>query len=230
MDWSEKVMLRISRSLWSSWIHLWCFHCSNCSLSKVIAEKMLVTFQDLKWPWPHGERSLVVIFRLRASSLPVTRCLRVFRMAFFQKRHLSFSSIDSNGEVTKLTWPWVTDPWVTQFREIHFMDTGTDINRWKFQGDRAFGVAMTSIHLRFGSGEVTWRDLVAWPWVTWVWKFSQDVQKRCMNRYTKNVGASAPVFWDICEKKPEGGGGRKNAPLPSAARFNGKEKFSNFMA
>ena len=23
--------------------------------------------------------------------------------------------------------------------------TGTDINRWKFQGDRAFGVAMTSI-------------------------------------------------------------------------------------
>ena len=45
---------------------------------KVIAEKLLVAFLDLKWPWRHGEGSLVAIFRLRVSSSPVNRCLRVF--------------------------------------------------------------------------------------------------------------------------------------------------------
>ena len=88
----ENVMLHISRSVWSSWTHLWCFHCSSWSLLKVIAKKLLVTFYDLKWPRRHDDESLVAIFRLRASSLPVTRCLRVFRMFFFQKRRLSFFS------------------------------------------------------------------------------------------------------------------------------------------
>ena len=48
-----------------------------------------VTWNDLKI-WRHGEGSLVAIFRLRVSSLPVTRCSRAFRMSFFQKRRLSF--------------------------------------------------------------------------------------------------------------------------------------------
>ena len=28
--------------------HLWCFHCSSWSLPKAVAEKLLVTFHDLK--------------------------------------------------------------------------------------------------------------------------------------------------------------------------------------
>ena len=44
-------MLHISRSVSSAWTHLWCcFHRSSLSLSKVIAEKLLVTFHDLEWP------------------------------------------------------------------------------------------------------------------------------------------------------------------------------------
>ena len=53
---------------------------------------VVVTFHDLKWPWRHEEGSLVVIFRLRVSSLPLTRCLRVFWMVFLQKSRLSFFS------------------------------------------------------------------------------------------------------------------------------------------
>ena len=73
MTWSEKIMLHINRSVWSAWTHLWYFHCSSWSLSKIIAEKLLVTFHDLTWPWRHGEGSLAAIFQFRVSSLPVTR-------------------------------------------------------------------------------------------------------------------------------------------------------------
>ena len=90
MAWAEKVMLHINRFVLSAWTHLWCFHRSSWSLSKVITEKMLVTFYDLKWPWRHDEGSTVTIFRLRVLILPVNRCLRVFWMVFVQKRRISF--------------------------------------------------------------------------------------------------------------------------------------------
>ena len=60
---------------------------------KVIAEKLLVAFLDLKWPWRHGEGSLVAKFRLRVSNLHVTLCLRIIWMVFFQKIRLSFFSL-----------------------------------------------------------------------------------------------------------------------------------------
>ena len=47
MTWSGKVMMHISLSVSSAWAHLWCFHCSSLSLSKVIGKKLLVTFQRL---------------------------------------------------------------------------------------------------------------------------------------------------------------------------------------
>ena len=99
------------------------------SLSKVIAEKLLITFHDLKWPWRHGEGSLVAIFRLRVSSLPVTRCLRNVSNGFLPKEApFIFLPLTYNGEVAKLTWPWVID---IKIRDIHFIDTVTAINRWK---------------------------------------------------------------------------------------------------
>ena len=38
-------------------------------------------------------------------------------------------------------------------------------------------------------GEVTWRDLVTCPCVTWVWKFAQHMRKTCLMRCAKNGGA-----------------------------------------
>ena len=34
---------------------------------------------------------------------------------------------------------------ISKFRYLYFIDTGTDINRQKFQADRSFGVALTNI-------------------------------------------------------------------------------------
>ena len=39
-------------------------------------------------------------------------------------------------------WPDLRSP-ISKFRDKHFIDIITDINRWKFQSDLAFGVAMT---------------------------------------------------------------------------------------
>ena len=164
MTWSERFMLHISRSVWSFWTQLWCFNCSSWSLSKVITGKLMVTFHDLKWPWPCGEGPLVAIFRLRVSSLPVTRCLRVFRMVFFQKRHLSFFSHWLIME-RSLNWPNIGTR-ISKFQDIHFIDTGTDINhplkvstcsgiRCSYDEHQTFSEAMTL--------DVTWWPDLWWP-------------------------------------------------------------------
>ena len=118
MTWPEKVMLHISRSAWSTWTHLWSFHRSSWSLSKVIPEKLLVTFHDLKWPWWHDEGSSVALFRLRVSSLPPTRCLRVFWMDFVQKRRFSFLSRWLIMERLQ-NWPELRSP-ISNFRDKRF--------------------------------------------------------------------------------------------------------------
>ena len=57
--------------------HLWCFHPSRWSLLKVIAEKLLVTFHDMKCSWRHDEETIVAIFQLKVLSLSVNRYLGV---------------------------------------------------------------------------------------------------------------------------------------------------------
>ena len=88
ITWMEKVMLHISRFVSLSWTHLKCFHYSSLSLSKVIAEKLPVTFNDLKLHWSHKEGSLVASYRFMVPILLVTRCLRVFRIVCIQNRRL----------------------------------------------------------------------------------------------------------------------------------------------
>ena len=46
---------------------------------------------------------------------------------------------------------------ISKFRDKNFIDIGTDTS-WKFQGDRTFGAAMTSIQTfpKVGSLDVTW--------------------------------------------------------------------------
>ena len=142
ITWSEKVMLHIRRSVSSAWTQLCCFHRSSWSLSKVIAEQLLVTFHGLKWPRRH-ERSLVAIFWFKVSSLPANRCLRVFRIVFVQKRRLSIFSHWLTMERSQ-SWPDLRSQ-ISKLWDIHFIDNVTNTNPWKFQGDRFFGLAMTSI-------------------------------------------------------------------------------------
>ena len=173
ITWSQKVMLHASRSVSSAWTHQWCFHRSSLSLSKTIAEKLLVIFHDLEWPWWHDERSLVAIFRFGVSSLTVNRCLRVFGMVFGQKRRRSNLSHWFIMEVAKLTWLWVTDtktPWCTFYRYCNGYQSlkvsWWSAIRWCYDD-----------HSNFFWCEVTWRDLVTWLWVTWVWNFHNMCRK-----------------------------------------------------
>ena len=212
MTWPEKVMLHISRSAASAWTHLWCFHRSSWFLSKVIPEKLLVTFHDLKWPLRLDEGSPVTIFRLRKSILPVTRCFRVFWMVFVQKRRLSFFSHWLIMERSQ-NWHDLRSP-ISKFRDIRFIDTGTDINRWKFQGDRSFGVAMTNIQ---SFSEVRSLDVTWWPDLEWP---GSEIFTKCAEKMYEQVyqKRSAAVFW-IFAKKLRGGGVR-TPPPPTTARVN----------
>ena len=167
------------------------FHIRSCrmwSLSKVIAEKLLVTFHELKWLWWHGEGSLVAIFRLRASTVKSTCNPMLERVSNdFRPKETPFVFPHWLIMERSRNWPDLRSP-ISKFGDKHFIDTVTDINRWQFQGDRSFGVAMMSIQtffLRWGNlawpGDLTLSDLGL--------KFSQHVRKICMNRFAKNGGA-----------------------------------------
>ena len=172
----------------------------------------MVTFRDLKWPWWHDEGSPVTIFRLRMSILPVVRCLRVFWMVFVQKRRLSFFSPWLIMERSQ-NWPDIRSP-ISKFRYVCFIDTGADINRWKFQGNRSVGVALTSIQTFYEvrSLDVTWWPDLAWP------------GSEIFTTYAEKMY----VFWP--SGKNGGGGssghlkkklrGLSRAPPPSGRRLN----------
>ena len=207
MTWPEKVMLHISRSVSSAWTQLWYFHRSSWSLSKVIAEKLLVTFYGLKWPWGlatwrrvtgHNILTQVVKYTLN----PIfERVLNDFRP---KEAPFMFLLLTYNGEVAKLTWPWVAHIKIPRytFHRYWYGYPSLKVSRQSFS--RCSFDKQTLYrwgHLTW-PGDLTLRDLDL--------KFSQHMQKRCMNRYTKNGGAL-----DI-RVKPDGG--RKNAP--STARAN----------
>ena len=141
--------------------NLWCCHRSSLSISKVMAEKLLLTFLDPKWPRRHEEESLVAIFRLRVSNILVTRCLRMFRMVFVQSSRLTIFS-DWHIMERSQNWLDLRSP-ISKFRDKYFIDTVTDINLWKC--DQSFGVAMTSIPTfsEVRSLDVTWWPDLEWP-------------------------------------------------------------------
>ena len=122
------------------------------------------TFHDLKWPWRHDEGSPVTIFLLRVSILPVTRCLRVFEWCSSKRGAFHFSLIDLHIMEGSQNWPDLKSP-IKKFRDTRFIDTGTDVNRWKFQGNRSAGVALENIQTFYEvrSLDVTWWPDLAWP-------------------------------------------------------------------
>ena len=169
-------MLYSGRSLSSVWTHLWYFHRSSLSISKVIAEKLLATFHDLKWPWGYEEGSLVAIFRFKIPLLPVARRLRVLRILFVKKRRLSIFSRWLIMERSQ-NWPERRSP-ISEFWYINLIDAVTRINCWKFQGNRSVDVAMMRIHTFYEvrSLDVLWW-VVTWSWVTFVWNFHITCEK-----------------------------------------------------
>ena len=89
----------------------------------------------------------------------------VFWMIFVQKRRLSFFShwlilIMERSQI----WPDLRSL-ISKFWDIHFIDTVTCSNRWKFQGNRSVGVAWTNIQTFYEvrSLDVTWWPDLAWP-------------------------------------------------------------------
>ena len=140
--------------------------------------------------------------------LHVNRCSRVFKMISVRKRRLPIFSHWFQMERSQ-NWPDLRSPIpkseINSYSYYQIAILITSINFWKFQCHRSVGVAMTR-HSNFFWGKLTWRDLVARPWVTLVWKFHNMYGKRCMNRCAKkkNSDALRRCVWDIREKKKQG--------------------------
>ena len=101
---------------------------------------------------------------------------------------------------------------ISNFRDISFIDTGTNINRWKFQCDQAIGVAMTNIQTFL---EVRSLDVVWWPDCEWPGCeiFTTCAKKMYEQVCQKRRGAAV---YEIFVKTLRGGG-VKTSP-PSTAR------------
>ena len=80
MTLSERGILHTSRPVSPAWSHRWCLYRSNLSLSKAIAEKLLVTFHDLKWPRQHeeGNWSQYPIQVVKSTYSPIFECFEWF--------------------------------------------------------------------------------------------------------------------------------------------------------
>ena len=108
-----------------------------------------------------------------------------------------FLPLTYNGELEKLTWPWVTDIKIPRYTFYTYWYT--DINCWKFQGDRSFGVALTSIQTfsEVRSLDVTWWPDLEWPeseiFTTCAEKmYEQTYQKRPLLRYSRKTWRGVP--------------------------------------
>ena len=154
MIWSEKAMLHISRSASSAWTLLWC-HRSSLSI-KSAGRK---TAGDLSW----SEMTLATWWEVTGRNLLVpgvkSTCKPMFEGVSngFRPKEATFNfpPLTYNGEVTKLTWPWVTVikiPRYVLYRYCYGYQS-LKVSRWS--------VIQHSYdeHSNFFWGEVTWRDL-----------------------------------------------------------------------
>ena len=151
MTWSENVMLHTSQSVWSSWTHLWCFHRSAGDL---LWPKMTLA----TWRGVTGHNS-----RTQGANSTCNTMFESVLNGFCPKETpFIFLPLTYNGEVAKLTWPWVTDIKIPRyiFYRYWYGYQSLEVSRWS----RAFGVAMTSIQTFSG---VRWLDVIWWPDIKW---------------------------------------------------------------
>ena len=73
-----------------------------------------------------------------------------------------FLRLTYNGEVAKLTWPWVMNIDIPRYTFYRYWYRHQLLNVWRW-----WGVWCSyDEHSNFFWGEFTWRDLVTWPWAT----------------------------------------------------------------
>ena len=103
-----------------------------------------------------------------------------------------------NGEIL---WPWYRNDWpkdlwsrISKLRNINFMDSVMDINRWVFQGNRSFGVAMIQTFSDVRSLNVTW-----WPDME---RPGSEIFKTCGEK----------MYEQMCQKSAENLRGCPNTP------------------
>ena len=132
-------------------------------------------------------------------------------MGFVQNRRFS---IFSHWHMERSqNWPDLRSL-ISTFWDMHFIDTVTCVNRWKFQDNRSVSVALTSIQTFFmrwdhltWPGDLTLRDLSL--------KFAQHMRKRCTIGLPKRRRCAPPSSGNL-EKT---GGGLSRAPTPIRARI-----------
>ena len=114
-------------------------------------------------------------------------------------------------------WPDLRSP-ISKIQDIRFVGTDDLIIFRKFHNFpwNIVAVARWESYFVVGSLDLTW-----WPDLTWPWaEIFTKVAEKIGGKVGENPAAlRVAVFFAILEK-PEGGGGRSNAP-PSRARVNG---------
>ena len=98
---------------------------------------------------------------------------------------LIFSPLTYNGEVTKLTWPKVTD--IKKIRNIQIVDTHALTVHCEFQRVRITGVPLARCQTSKNAtwSQVTYCDLVTWPLGSTGCRFFRNVSNCWLNSYGK---------------------------------------------
>ena len=194
MTWSEKVMLHTSRSVSLVWPHLLCFHRSRLVSIKSYSLK---SAGNLSWPG----MTLATWRGVTGRNIPTQGVNFICNLMFesvsngFRPKEVPFIflPLTYNGEVAKLNWCLVTPtdiktPRYTFYRYWYGYQS-LIVSRWS--------VLWCSYdeHSNFLWGEVNWRDLVTWPWVTWVWHFYKVCRKDVKPGVPKTAALCDAVFW-----------------------------------
>ena len=131
---------------------------------------------------------------------------------------LNFSPLTYSGEVTKLTWPKVTD---IKKRNIQIVDTYVLIVHCEFQRVRITGVPLaecqTSKNVTWGQGGVTFGVIGS----SCFWKCVKLLSEQLWQIW-RRVGR----FFAICEK-PEGADNRPPPPPPAVRGIEESATVSN---
>ena len=169
MTWSEKVMLHINRSVLPFWtLNTYVFFLRSSLSIKSYYRKNV---GGLSWP----DMTLATWGGVTGRNI--------------SNIDIEFDSIMERSQ----NW---TDLWsrISKLRNINFMDSVMDINRWVFQGNRSFGVAMIQTFSDVRSLNVTW-----WPDME---RPGSEIFKTCGEK----------MYEQMCQKSAENLRGCPNTP------------------